>query len=199
METSGLHCSGPGGYHSRMKRRVFLSGALGVAAMIGGGWFAWRESSRKGPGAERAAPGTAVAAAPTDLYALTLPDLSGKPVAMESFRGKPMLVNFWATWCPPCVKEMPDLDALHKKYPGVHFVGIGIDSADNMRAFSEKVPVGYPLLVAGHGGIDIVRGLGNAAGGLPFTLIFDADGTVSRKVLGQINPDDLARSLDRYT
>ena len=93
---------------------------------------------------------------------------------------------------------MPDLEELHKKYGEVQFVGIGIDTADNIRAFVEKVPVSYPLLVAGHGGIDIVRSMGNPAGGLPFTVIFDADGQVKRKILGQVKMDDLARTLSAY-
>ncbi len=164
--------------------------------MAAGGWLVWRETARKGPGGQPAA-----AAAPStegQFMQLALPDVAGKPVALSSFAGQPMLVNFWATWCPPCVKEMPDLEELQKKFPQVRFVGIGIDTADNIRAFTEKVPVSYPLLVAGHQGIDIVRGLGNSAGGLPFTVVFDADGRVNRKILGQVKPEDLARTLSVY-
>lgn len=187
-----------------MKRRVFLSGLAGVAVLGGGGWLAWREASRKGPGprpqgGEAASRASAPAGAEgATLLALTLSDMAGEPVALARYAGRPLLVNFWATWCPPCVKEMPDLDALQKKFAEVQFVGIGIDTADNIRAFAEKVAVSYPLLVAGHGGIDIVRSLGNPAGGLPFTVIFDADGQVNRKILGQVKPDDLARTLSVY-
>lgn len=183
-----------------MKRRVFLSGLAGVTALGAGGWLAWRESSRKGPGPRDAGspPTVAEGAESRTLQSLSLPDVQGQQIALASYAGRPLLVNFWATWCPPCVKEMPDLEELHKKYGEVQFVGIGIDTADNIRAFVEKVPVSYPLLVAGHGGIDIVRSMGNPAGGLPFTVIFDADGQVKRKILGQVKMDDLARTLSAY-
>jgi len=182
-----------------MNRRVFLYGAAGVAAMAGGGWAAWRASSRRVP--SRQAGGAGLAGLPEDVravYALELPDAAGRSHAVAGYRGKPLVVNFWATWCPPCVKEMPDLDALHKRYAQVQFLGIGIDTAANIRQFSEKIPVGYPLLVAGPSGIELLRRLGNPAGGLPFTVVFDAQGQVARRILGQVQPDDLARTLDGF-
>ena len=118
-------------------------------------------------------------------------DVGGQEVAFKEYLGRPLVLNFWATWCPPCVKEMPDLEALHKKHGTVQFVGIAIDTAVNVRKFSEKVHVSYPLLVAGHGGIGKMRALGNKSGGLPFTVIFDAQGRISNKVLGQIKPEQL--------
>ena len=180
-----------------MNRRVFLSGAGGVAALAAGGYFVWRESGRKAPGAALSAAG-AKGAVPVDnnaLFAMTLPDLDGQPQALSQYRGRPLLVNFWATWCAPCVKEMPDLDQLQQRYPQVQFLGVGVDTASNMRSFVAKVPVSYPLLVAGNQGTDLVRTLGNSAGGLPFTVIFNADGSVQRKVLGQIHLQDIDRTL----
>lgn len=188
-----------------MNRRVLLSGIAGVAAMAAGGYYAWRESGRRAPGAalrpaepSAAAAGGASGSAEVDLYALTLPDLEGQPLALARYRGKPLLVNFWATWCAPCVKEMPELEILDQRYPQVQFLGIGVDTAANMREFVRKVPVSYPLAVAGHEGAALVRGLGNSAGGLPFTLVFDADGSVNRRILGQIDMQDLDRTLARY-
>jgi len=167
--------------------------------MVGGGWAAWRASARKAPGAVASAP--SLRAVPQDsraVYALQLPDANGETHAVANYQGKPLLVNFWATWCPPCVKEMPELEALQKRYAHVQFLGIGIDTAVNIRQFSEKVPVSYPLLVAGTSGIDLIRGLGNPAGGLPFTIVFDEKGRIMRKILGQVQPDDLARTLDGF-
>src|SRR3546814_17822458 len=86
------------------------------------------------------------------------------------------LLNFWATWCPPCVKEMPDLEALHQKHRQAHFVGLAVDTAVNVRKFGEKVHVSYPLLIAGHGGIKLMRELGHKNGGLHFTVVFDKNG-----------------------
>jgi len=176
-----------------MNRRVFLSGAVGVAVLAGGGWLVWRETSRRA-GAGRAP----AAAGPASLYDLTLPDPGGRAQPLAQYRGRPLVVNFWATWCAPCVKEMPDLDTLHRSHPNVQFVGIGVDTADNITRFIKKVPVAYPLLVAGNDGVDIVRGLGNSNGGLPFTVVFDADGGVARRILGPVSVDDLAATLSRY-
>lgn len=126
---------------------------------------------------------------------MSLPDLQGKPQALSQWRGQPMVINFWATWCAPCVKEMPELDDMHKKAGKVRFVGIGVDTAENMRKFVEKVPVSYPLLVMGAGAIDVLRGLGNPAGGLPFTLVLNADGIINQKILGQIDPITLEKTV----
>ncbi len=123
------------------------------------------------------------------------PDLQGEPTLLSSFSGRPLVVNFWATWCAPCVKEMPDLDELARKYPDTHFVGIAIDTQGNVEKFLKKVKVSYPLLVAGHGGISQMKALGNRKGGLPYTVIFDADSRISREILGQIDPADLDAHL----
>ena len=90
---------------------------------------------------------------------------------------------------------MPDLDALHKKYPDVHFVGLAVDTAKNVQAFTQKVQVSYALLIAGHGGIQHMRSLGNKKGGLPFTVVFDAKGGIYKQILGQVKPDELEQYL----
>jgi len=131
------------------------------------------------------------------LFERPLPDLQDQPRTLSAWRGRPLVVNFWATWCAPCVKEMPELDAMQKRHAQVQFIGIGVDKADNIRKFLAKVPVSYPLLVMGSGAIDTLRKLGNPAGGLPFTLVFNADGTVNRKILGQIQVSDLERTVAR--
>jgi thiol-disulfide isomerase/thioredoxin len=129
------------------------------------------------------------------LLAQSYPDLDGKPRPLAEWRGKPMVINFWATWCAPCVKEMPELDTLQKQHSKAQFVGIGIDSATNMQKFAQKVSVSYPLLVAGPGGIDLMRKLGNGPGALPFTVILAEDGSVKRTILGPADPEEVAALL----
>lgn len=160
-----------------MTRRVFLrqaaAAAAGAAGLLGPVWQA-----------------RASALPPDPFYSHAFPDMQGTQIELTQYLGKPLVLNFWATWCPPCVKEMPDLDALHKKYPAIHFVGLAVDTAKNVEKFNEKVQVGYPLLVAGHGGIKQMRSLGNKSGGLPFTVVFDEKGRISKQILGQIKPEE---------
>ena len=160
-------------------RRVFLGrgGAVALAAVLG-------------PLAARADD-----FGPAPLLSQSFPDTQGAAVSLSRWAGRPVVANFWATWCPPCVKEMPELDALHKKYPSVQFVGLGVDTAVNIRAFMHKVHVSYPLLVTGHDGIQLMRDLGNQAGGLPFTVVFDAKGRQIDRVLGQIKPTQFERVI----
>ncbi|MCX7222357.1 MAG: TlpA disulfide reductase family protein [Burkholderiales bacterium] len=106
-------------------------------------------------------------------------------------------IQFWATWCAPCVQEMPYLDAIAKNSPKLGFVGIGIDTESNIKQFITKVPVSYKLLVAGHAGIAMVRALGNAAGGLPFTVLLSEDGSIFDTILGQVEPEDLQRRISK--
>jgi thiol-disulfide isomerase/thioredoxin len=134
---------------------------------------------------------------PRALYEATLPDLTGNPVALKQLLGRPVVANFWATWCAPCVEEMPHLEALSKSLTDIQFVGIGIDTASNIAQFITKIPVSYPLYVAGHAGIALVRELGNAAGGLPFTVLLDAEGRIFDTILGQVSPEDLNVRIGR--
>lgn len=155
-----------------------------VAALVSGGPTAGTPSSV-----------VRVGDVPESLWSLTLPSPQGEPLTMASMRGRPVVVNFWATWCAPCVKEMPDLDRLQREYPHVRFVGIGIDSAANIRTFVRKVPVAYPLMVFETGGTSALRRLGNSTGGLPYTLVLDAQGRVAHTILGQVDPAALAAQL----
>jgi thiol-disulfide isomerase/thioredoxin len=133
----------------------------------------------------------------TNLYAQTLNDLSGKPQALAQWKGKPLLVNFWATWCGPCVQEMPELSALANEEAGKRFnvIGLGIDSPSAMSEFAAKHNIKYPLYVGGMGGTELSRGFGNTNGGLPFTVLIGADGQVKKTYLGKLKFDELKADL----
>jgi len=179
-----------------------IFGGAGLVAIATTAWFAWQSTSRRAPAANRAVslPGTMPQKAepnPRALYEASLPDLTGSPVALKQLLGRPVVANFWATWCAPCVEEMPHLEALSKSLPDIQFIGIGIDTAANISQFITKIPVSYPLYVAGHAGIALVRELGNAAGGLPFTVLLDAEGRIFDTILGQVSPEDLKVKIGR--
>ena len=163
-----------------MKRRTFLQACAAVALGSGFGRHVF-------------------AAAPDALFSRQFPDPDGAEVRLDTWLGRPVVFNFWATWCPPCIKEMPDLEALSNKHKGVQFVGLGVDTAVNVRKFMPKVNVSYPLLVTGYGGIDLMKTLGNTTGGLPFTLVCDASGQIVERILGQVKPAELDAVLQRFT
>ncbi len=130
------------------------------------------------------------------LYSQTLPDARDVATPIASLKGRPLVVNFWATWCPPCVEEMPELSALQAELSGagVQVIGIGVDSASNIRQFASTRDFAYPLLVAGAAGIELSRRLGNGAGGLPFTVVIDANGQVVARMLGRFDLNRLRKA-----
>jgi thiol-disulfide isomerase/thioredoxin len=139
--------------------------------------------------------------ASTNLYTQTLNDLSGKPESLDKWKGKALLVNFWATWCAPCVQEMPELSALANEEAAneatkrFNVIGIGIDSPSAMSEFAAKHNIKYPLYVGGMGGTELSRGFGNTNGGLPFTVLIGADGQVRKTYLGKLKFDELKADL----
>ena len=129
------------------------------------------------------------------LFSLTLPDLAGQPQAIAQWRGKVLVVNYWASWCTPCVREMPVFSLLHKHYAGwgVQFIGIGLDDVEKMQAFAKTTPVAYPLLAsdfASQSSFLEIRGL-------PLTLVIARDGHVEMVHLGPLNEAMLEPVLER--
>lgn len=133
----------------------------------------------------------------TRLVATTLPDTSNTPQSLSQWRGKVLVVNFWATWCPPCREEIPAFVRLSEKYSArnVQFVGISIDSVDKVRDFAWEFNVTYPLLIANADTLQLVAGLGNKAQGLPFTLILDRAGRARQIKLGTLTEAQLDQTL----
>lgn len=146
----------------------------------------------------RTQPGTAGDGTAAALFAASFPDTDGRLQPLAQWRGRPLVVNFWATWCPPCVEEMPDLQAVRNAYldRGIEIIGIGIDSAGKIAEFRSRHRLTLPLLVAGAGGSELNRALGNSGGALPYTVLIGADGHVRERHLGQVKPQQLRRWLD---
>lgn len=161
--------------------------AVAVVALAAGLWVAIHRTSPNAPGAS---------AAP--FFAQTFNDLDGQPHAMTRWEGQLVVVNFWATWCPPCVEEMPDLQRVHDEYQGrgVAVVGLGIDSPSALRRFRDEYRLGLPLYAAGAAGNELGRALGNASGALPYTLLIDRKGRIVRARLGQVRPAELRSWLE---
>lgn len=140
-------------------------------------------------------------AALTSLLGLTLADLGGTPQPLAQWKGKILVINFWATWCPPCIKEIPAFSAASRKYQdqGVQFVGLSIDTPTNVRDFQLEHRVSYPLLLAEPSVVQLTEGLGNTAQGLPFTVIVDKTGVISRVKTGMLSEADLDATLAGLT
>ncbi len=114
---------------------------------------------------------------------------NGATVALAEYRNKVLVVNFWATWCAPCVQEMPELSALQTELAAkkISFIGIGIDSPDSMAAFAKAYKISYPLFVGGLSGTQLSTELGNKAGGLPFTVILNKSGEIVKTYRGRLD------------
>ena len=167
-------------------RRSVLA-VLGLACLAGGAWFAWRDDQGRGE--------TSTAALETFLGA-SWTDAEGRPFDSSALRGRPLVLNFWATWCPPCVEEMPELDALSRELApkGVQVIGIGIDSTAKIQQFAQKSGFSYPLLPAGAGGAELTRAFGNASAALPYTVVIGRDGRIRERTLGRFKLESLRKA-----
>ena len=128
-----------------------------------------------------------VPARPGDaMPAITRPDLEGRPVDLTTYRGRPLLINVWASWCGPCVEEMPALQAFATAQPadGVQVLGLAIDTPDGVRDFLARVPVSYPVVLEQPAADDASVKLGNTQGLLPYTVLVDAQGRIVKQKLG---------------
>ena len=126
----------------------------------------------------------------------TLPDLDGKTHHLSEWNGKILVVNFWATWCPPCRREIPDFVQLQEKYgaAGVQFVGVAVDQPDAIRDFIKTQPINYPILVGDEEG-SISKQFGNNIGALPYTALIDRTGKINVTNRGLFYSADLEAAI----
>lgn len=165
-------------------KSLITYGILGSLFLAAGIWMGAHNASAT-PGADQ------------PLYTAALTDMDGKPVDLSKLKGQRVLVNFWATWCKPCVQEMPELSNLQTdaSRKNIQIVGIGIDSAENIKEFSAKYHIAYPVYVGGMTGSELLRKYGDTAGGLPFTVLISADGQVEKTYLARLKMDELRKDL----
>jgi thiol-disulfide isomerase/thioredoxin len=166
------------------RRRTLLYGGIGAAALISGAGVALL----------RRTSGTPSQVDPS-FWQMSFDTPSGSALAAQTFRGRPLLLNFWATWCPPCIEEMPLLDTFFRQNSakGWQLLGLAIDQPTAVRNFLQRSPVSYPIGLAGMGGTELSKTLGNVAGGLPFSLVVGADGLVLQRKMGRVSEGDLAQ------
>ncbi|HSI54505.1 MAG TPA: TlpA disulfide reductase family protein [Ramlibacter sp.] len=181
MSDSVSEATAPGASPSR--RGLLFAGVAGLAALAGGAAALWRRQQSSADAAAAA------------IWPMTFDTPGGPALAMNTLRGKPLVVNFWATWCPPCIEELPLLDAFYRENSakGWQVIGLAIDQPSAVRAFLKKTPVSFPVGFAGLGGTELGSALGNLSGGLPFTVVFNAAGGVAQRRMGRVGPADLAQ------
>lgn len=164
-------------------RRRWLLGAMasGVAVLAGVGLSWWHRAAGR------------VADPVPGFWAQQWQSPDDAPLAMRAFQGRPVLINFWATWCPPCVDELPMLDRFHAEQGpgGVQVLGLAIDRKEAVLPFLRRMPLRFPVAMAGLSGADLGRALGNVAGGLPFSVLIASDGTVAHRKMGRVTEEDL--------
>jgi thiol-disulfide isomerase/thioredoxin len=132
------------------------------------------------------------------LLSLSLPDTAGQQQSLAQWRGKVVVVNFWATWCAPCREEMPEFVKIQRELgpKGLQFVGIAVDQAEKVEQFARELDLNYPALIGGYGAVEVSKTLGNRLSALPFTVVIDRKGAVARTQLGVFNATKLRATID---
>lgn len=184
-----------------MKNRPLQISLLTLIALMAGSLGYWLNAQRntRGTGAPPAASATTTAPAVERLMRTPFATSTGRWQTLEAWRGKILVVNFWATWCPPCREEMPSLSALQIQYQdkNVQFVGISIDQVDKVREFQAIEKITYPQLMGSPDAMQLSSELGNVAQGLPFTVIINRSGQVDLVKTGIFTKAELDAHLHR--
>lgn len=185
-------------------RRQWLTLGVAAAATVAGAGLAWRrmnKSMEPGAGNPSVAGKEGVSVSEKAFWGMRFDAPTGDALAMQSFMGRPLLLNFWATWCPPCVEELPLLNQFfgENKAKSWQVIGLAIDQPSAVRKFLEKTPLNFPVAMGGLEGTEISRSLGNSAGSLPFSVVFDAQGRIVHRKIGTLGAAELQTLRKDYT
>lgn len=173
------------------RRKLLYAGAAALAAMAGLAW-PWRKPDGQAAQGNSTAPKNSSLNSPWDL---TLDTPQGPALALQSLRGRPLILNFWATWCPPCIEELPLLNGFYRQnHPnGWQILGIAVDRLEPVQKFLTRLPLEFPVVLAGMEGLTLSKQLGNDSNGLPFSVLFAADGSILKRKIGKLEEADLAQ------
>ena len=166
-----------------------LYGGVAAAAALAGAGAAWWKFQPHDTTPE------ALAEVAESFWTLSFDTPDGKPLPMSNFRGKLLLVNFWATWCPPCVEELPLLDFFYQenKDKNLQVVGLAVDQPSVVRTWLKTRPLNFPVGMAGLGGMKLSKSMGNVSGVLPFTVVFSPSGMLLYRKIGKVTPEELVQ------
>ena len=164
---------------NQSRRTLFAVAAGALAAGVGVAWWQTRSSSLP----------TAMLEA---LWNAEFEQPDGVPLKLADFKARPLVINFWATWCTPCIEEMPLLNAFYQenRFKSWQVIGLAIDQPSAVKRFLSQHPVEYPVGLAGLNGTVLMNSLGNIEGGLPFTLVIDSRGGLLQRKLGKLHESD---------
>lgn len=176
-----------------MSKTKLLLVAAGAVIALGAAYSAI--SPKSGGGGGEAPAAQEISAEP--VFAASFRDLDDKPQSLGQWRGKVMVLNFWAPWCPPCREEIPDFIKLQDKYGerGLVFVGVALDEKLKVQAFADEIGINYPVLLGEMEAVELARKVGNRLGGLPFTAIIDRKGRIVASEVGGLTMERLEKAV----